>query len=473
MPDGESTDSSSTTEPRHPNSTGFWRRNELDAARMMPPRIWPPSDPEAQARQQAFDVKLRDLISREAAVAVRYARIRIMTETPNAAASALRRRLTVGVNEFTMVYATPTGNALLKSETFTDARTAGTTFFNTARGSQPFIVMSRESGQRVLAAQTARAGRYANGEQRFCKTLSNSPDLPDVFRKGYYEALAASVEQRMKQVDWEQAKPKHSSEAPILDHKLYDDLNLLAYAEPHRAMKVWADHAPPGTSAPAFVDPVFQQQKAALRAVTVEIEAAYSKSQGEPGYETPGPPATWSQEEAMRQAKLDVIDLRLDRIEATRHYAIDAMSKNARANLHYAVALEKESPEDMALVRMHRARASLHDTGEELSSHEVAVLWQARQTLEAKEVSAEFRTAVIERLKGLLLQRDVTYSRQVHNATGTPSNSQEIGVTRHQGDTETRFGVTARLHHGTMNDAGVSRQESNAALEIKAPGDER
>jgi hypothetical protein len=133
---------------------------------------------------------------------------------------------------------------------FTDAKDAGAAFFNEDRADRPAVIHSQEDRDapgrlfgRILAA-TGVHGTYANGEQKFVKSLPDSRKGDVDFRAGYMEALENSVNERLKQADWEKARPDHPVKAPNLDNRLYDDLDTLARVDKDKAIKAWKDNAP-------------------------------------------------------------------------------------------------------------------------------------------------------------------------------------------------------------------------------------
>jgi len=144
---------------------------------------------------------------------------------------------------------------------FTDAKEAGAAFFNVDASQRPVVIHGLEDNRARFMASTEIHGTYENGEQRFVKRLPGDDREGDrQFRSGYFDALETSVNERMKSIDWEQAKPDYPSKAPNLDHKLYDDLEDLSNHNFERAVKAWDDHAPPGTTGPTFVDRKWKQQ---------------------------------------------------------------------------------------------------------------------------------------------------------------------------------------------------------------------
>lgn len=153
-----------------------------------------------------------------------------------------------------------------KQQQFTDAKEAGAAFFNAERSDRPAVIHSQNDpeapGGRFgrIMADTQVHGTYANGEQKFVKTLPNSHKGDAEFRAGYMEALEKSVNERLKQADWEKARPDHPVKAPNLDNKLYDDLDTLARVDDDKAIKAWKDNAPEWATPPAYADPAWKKE---------------------------------------------------------------------------------------------------------------------------------------------------------------------------------------------------------------------
>lgn len=149
---------------------------------------------------------------------------------------------------------------------FTDAKEAGAAFFNEERADRPAVIHSQNDpeapGGRFgrIMADTGVHGTYANGEQKFVKSLPDSHKGDAEFRAGYMEALEKSVNERLKQADWEKARPDHPVKAPNLDNKLYDDLDTLARVDDDKAIKAWKDNAPEWATPPAYADPAWKKE---------------------------------------------------------------------------------------------------------------------------------------------------------------------------------------------------------------------
>lgn len=164
---------------------------------------------------------------------------------------------------------------------FTDAKEAGAAFFNEERADRPTVVHSQEDpeapGGRFgrTMADTGIYGTYANGEQKFVKSLpkSHTREGDAKFRAGYMEALEKSVNERLKQADWEKARPDHPMKAPNLDNKLYDDLDTLARVDDNKAIKAWKDNAPEWATPPAYADPAWNKEIAQAKRAA-EFDAA-------------------------------------------------------------------------------------------------------------------------------------------------------------------------------------------------------
>ena len=153
-----------------------------------------------------------------------------------------------------------------KQQQFTDAKEAGAAFFNAERSDRPAVIHSQNDPEapggrfsRIMANTQVHA-IYANGEQKFVKTLTNSHKGDAEFREGYMEALEKSVNERLKQADWEKARPDHPVKAPNLDNKLYDDLDTLARVDDDKAIKAWKDNAPEWATPPAYADPAWKKE---------------------------------------------------------------------------------------------------------------------------------------------------------------------------------------------------------------------
>lgn len=153
-----------------------------------------------------------------------------------------------------------------KQQQFTDAKEAGAAFFNAERSDRPAVIHSQNDpeapGGRFgrIMADTGVHGTYANGEQKFVKSLPDSHKGDAEFRAGYMEALEKSVNERLKQADWEKARPDHPVKAPNLDNKLYDDLDTLARVDDDKAIKAWKDNAPEWATPPAYADPAWKKE---------------------------------------------------------------------------------------------------------------------------------------------------------------------------------------------------------------------
>ncbi len=167
------------------------------------------------------------------------------------------------------------GNTL----SFTDAKEAGAAFFHADRKEKPAVVHGMEGNNGRIMAETVIFGTHSNGERRYVKTLPDSREVDAEFRAGYFEALEKSVDERLKGVDWEKAKPDHPAKAANLAPELYDDLAALAKADPAKAAKAWNDHVPAGMAAPAFLDPEWKRQMAGARETGRELNEAVKEEE--------------------------------------------------------------------------------------------------------------------------------------------------------------------------------------------------
>lgn len=166
------------------------------------------------------------------------------------------------------------GNTL----SFTDAKEAGAAFFHADRKEKPVVVHGMPGNKGRMMAETAIFGTHSNGERRYVKALSDSREVDAEFRAGYFEALGKSVDERLKGVDWEKAKPDHPAKAANLAPELYDDLAALAKSDPAKAAKAWGDHAPSGMAAPAFLDPEWKRQLAGANETGQALDEAMGKT---------------------------------------------------------------------------------------------------------------------------------------------------------------------------------------------------
>ena len=128
-----------------------------------------------------------------------------------------------------------------KITNISSAHEAGVAFFNEDRTNQPAVIHAQEDPAapggrfaRVLA-DTQIQGIYPNGEKKFVKTLPATRSEDAQFRAGYWEALEASVAERLKLVGLEES---------TLSNHLQDDLEALTRRDPAVAMDLWRQHAP-------------------------------------------------------------------------------------------------------------------------------------------------------------------------------------------------------------------------------------
>lgn len=162
---------------------------------------------------------------------------------------------------------------------YTDAKEAGAAFFAADGSKRPTVIHSMPSefspgGSGRFMAATEMHGGYAGSEDRFVKRLPNSHAVDKDFRAGYFDALEKSVNERLKATDWEAAKPAFPSQAPKLDGRLYDDLEVLSKTDFDKAAKAWEEHAPKGTTGPAFVDREWKRQNDEARQIAGVLDAS-------------------------------------------------------------------------------------------------------------------------------------------------------------------------------------------------------
>lgn len=157
---------------------------------------------------------------------------------------------------------------------YTDAKEAGAAFFAADITKRPYVVHSSEQSFARDMAGTAIHDNYPDGETRYVKTLSDSHDVDKDFRAGYLEALERSVNQRLKNNDWEHAAPDPKTHIVKLDNRLFDDLETLARVDPTKVTKAWEDHAGKDRVAPAFLYRDQGRKATAVRETTATIDAA-------------------------------------------------------------------------------------------------------------------------------------------------------------------------------------------------------
>lgn len=149
-----------------------------------------------------------------------------------------------------------------QSQEFTDPQEAGAAFFNADRTERPSVIQSQDDsnapGGRFgrMMADTEVHGAYDNGELRFVKALPSSHPGDDKFREGYWAALERSVNDRLKNTDWEKARPDQLIQPPKLHPHLADDLEALANLNKDKAINAWRTHAPAAVAAPAYAAPL-------------------------------------------------------------------------------------------------------------------------------------------------------------------------------------------------------------------------
>lgn len=139
-----------------------------------------------------------------------------------------------------------------EQQTFLDAKEAGAAFFAADRTLNPTVIHESDGAKARFMAVTEIHGTYPNGEQRFVKSLPDSHEVDPDFRIGYMEALESSIIEQLKATDWIKAKSDQPDRAPVLDAKLYDDLQTISQSDQAKAIALWADHVPTGISAPVF-----------------------------------------------------------------------------------------------------------------------------------------------------------------------------------------------------------------------------
>lgn len=161
---------------------------------------------------------------------------------------------------------------------YDDPRQAGAAFFAADASMRPTVIHSMDSdyspgGSGRWMASTDSIG-HVGAETEYVKRLPNTLEVDKDFRAGYYEALEKSVNERLKNADWEAAKSKTPEQTPALDKRLYGDLEALARVDFEKAATAWETHAPKDAPSPAFVDREWRRQNEAAKELAGVIEAS-------------------------------------------------------------------------------------------------------------------------------------------------------------------------------------------------------
>lgn len=154
-------------------------------------------------------------------------------------------------------------------KTYEDAKEAGAAFFVADATKRPTVIHSMESehspgGSGRFMASTDSIG-HVGGEAEYVKRLPNSHEVDKDFRAGYFNELEKSVNERLKNTDWETAKSNTPEQTPALDNRLYGDLETLSRVNFDRAATAWETHAPKDVASPAFVDREWKRQNEEAR----------------------------------------------------------------------------------------------------------------------------------------------------------------------------------------------------------------
>lgn len=80
--------------------------------------------------------------------------------------------------------------------------------------------------------------------------------------------LAATVDQVLKNTDWDAVRSPFPNQVPELAPELYDQLEELAKTDFQKAVDVWERYVPVDMARPAVIDPQYKAQTAELRAVS-------------------------------------------------------------------------------------------------------------------------------------------------------------------------------------------------------------
>lgn len=162
-----------------------------------------------------------------------------------------------------------------------------------------------ESEQRVQSAVGRLTGAELNDDQkRNMRALIDSIstiETPQMLKQREDDALAKSLHERMKDVDWEKAKPDFpKSQAPNLDESIYNDLEKLSKSDFDRAAVLWEQNAPQDTVAPTFADRRYKEQMAGLKVATAMLDEFSREKFGSKASEAGTEPNTI---EAVRERK--------------------------------------------------------------------------------------------------------------------------------------------------------------------------
>lgn len=161
---------------------------------------------------------------------------------------------------------------------YDSAQEAGSAYFNADITQRPAVIHGMEGhgpgGSARLMAETSIQGQYEDGTTRFVKAVPQSDRQADQdFKAGYLDALEKSVNERLKNADWEAAKDMTGIGAPKLNPRLYDDISELSANDFEKAASAWETHAPKGTIGPTFVDRDWKRQKDEMQQVAALIDS--------------------------------------------------------------------------------------------------------------------------------------------------------------------------------------------------------
>jgi len=127
---------------------------------------------------------------------------------------------------------------------FTDPVEAGAAFFRADPAERPYVLHLEDGKARRMAA--THVIREPGAEETFGKSLPESHAADEAFRTGYFNAMEASLSERLSKISWDGPDVENAVRS---DRRLVSDLEALARAEPEKAAALWStatDLDPPG-----------------------------------------------------------------------------------------------------------------------------------------------------------------------------------------------------------------------------------
>ena len=134
------------------------------------------------------------------------------------------------------------------SQDVEDPRLAGAAFFEADPAERPTVTHISGNTARTMA-RTEVHGVHETGETRYFKSLPDSHAPDAEFRAGFFEAMEASISNRLDKVAVGRDGP---NVADRLDAGLKDDLEAFARREPIKAASLWADRTEEAAPGPVL-----------------------------------------------------------------------------------------------------------------------------------------------------------------------------------------------------------------------------